>query len=231
GGRGAGCPGDGRGGAMCRVLRGGVAGGEPEALTGAPKVRHYLGSEPFSPDGQRLVYAGNDRTETDQDVLVRESATGETRRLVATEGAFFAGPGSPDGGTLCVLEMRSNTDQRLHLVAAGGGELAGIGGDGEAKRDPVGWSADGSRLYLVTDAGRDVEAVAALDPATGELSDVDSSEWGGERAELSGDRRGVGWGGGGGGGPPPPAPGVGARPGPPGAAPPPRGGSRLSAPH
>src|SRR5262249_4199428 len=50
---------DSQGDEMYQVYRIALDGGEPEALTGEPKVRHYLGAEPFSPDGQRLVYAAN----------------------------------------------------------------------------------------------------------------------------------------------------------------------------
>jgi dipeptidyl aminopeptidase/acylaminoacyl peptidase len=184
---------DSQGDEFYQLYRISLAGGAPVALTDAPKVRHYPGAEPFSPDGRLLAYAANDRVETEQDVLVLDLATGRTRRLVATEGTFFVGPWSPDGGTLCVVEARSNTDQVPFLVPAAGGDMALLGSGEEAKRDPIGWSADGSRFYLVTDAGRDVEAVVAVDPASGELSDVQAGEWGVEAAELSGDRRVLVW--------------------------------------
>ena len=184
---------DSQGDEFFQIHRIAAAGGEPEALTDTAKVRHYLGSEPFSPDGRWLAYAANDRTETDQDVLLRDLAGGGTRRVVATEGAFFPGPWSPDGATLCVLELRSNTDYRPHLVPAAGGELTPLLPGEETKRQPVAWSADGSRLYLVTDSGRDVEALVALDLAAGGLSDVDSPAWEVEAAELSGDRRVLVW--------------------------------------
>jgi len=176
-----------------QIYRIAARGGEPEALTDAPKIRHFLGSDAFSPDRRWLAYAANDRVETDQDVLLLDLAGGEPRRVVATEGTFFAGPWTPDSEILCVVEVRSNTDQRPYLVPVAGGDLAGLMSDEEAKRDPVGWSADGSRLFLVTDSGRDVDALVALDPASGELSDVDSSEWEVEGAELSGDRQVLVW--------------------------------------
>src|SRR5207244_12300568 len=64
---------------------------------------------------------------------------------------------------------------------------------GEAKRQPVGWSADGTVLYLVTDSGRDVEALVSLDRASRETSDVAAPAWTVEAAELSGDRRVLVW--------------------------------------
>jgi dipeptidyl aminopeptidase/acylaminoacyl peptidase len=164
-------------------------GGEPEALTDEPKARHYLADEPFSPDGRTLAYSSNDRVETDQDILLRDMETGEIRRMTTVEGAFFAGGWSPDGSTLSVLEMRGNTDSQPYLLPTAGGDLDPLMPGEETKRQPVGWSADGAMMYLVTDSGRDQEGLVSIDLATREVSDLDSPEWGVEGAELSGDRR------------------------------------------
>src|SRR5712691_6709285 len=48
---------DSQGDEFHQIHRIAAGGGEPEALTNAPKVRHFLGAEPFSPDGRWLVYA------------------------------------------------------------------------------------------------------------------------------------------------------------------------------
>jgi dipeptidyl aminopeptidase/acylaminoacyl peptidase len=185
---------DSQGDEFYQIHRVAAGGGPVEALTDAPKVRHYLmAADPFSPDGRLLAYAANDRAETDQDVLVRDMTTGQTRRLAQGDTVYFSGPWSPDGGTLCVLEFRSNTDFEPFLVAAGGGGLRPVLPGGEAKRMPVGWSADGGTLYVVSDAGRDTEALVGVEVAGGAVTEVDAPQWDVEAAELSADRRVLVW--------------------------------------
>jgi dipeptidyl aminopeptidase/acylaminoacyl peptidase len=183
---------DDKGDEFTQLYRLPVGGGSPETLTDKPKVRNYTGVEPFSPDGRWLAYSANDRVETEQDVLIRDLETGEVRRLVAEEGAFWAGPWSPDGQSIVVAEMRGNTDFRLSRVPATGGERVSVL-DSSAKNMPIGFSADGSQLYLTSDGGRDHEAVAALALADGVVSIVDGPDWDMDGAALSADHRVLVW--------------------------------------
>ena len=170
----------------------GLDGGDLVALTDAPKARHQLGDVAFSPNGRLLAYTANDRAETDEDVLVRELDTGEVRRLLVTDGTFSAGCWTPDGQALCVVEVFSNTDFRPSLVTLATGEREMLR-DTEAKHQPVGFSADGDLLYLVTDEGRDFTALVALSLADRTLSTVDAPDWDVESAALSADRRTLVW--------------------------------------
>src|SRR5689334_1944912 len=73
---------------------------------------------PLSPDGRCLAYAGNDRAPQDQDVLVRDVMTGETRRVYAGGGRAYAGFWTPDGRRLTVVERRTtNSDHVVHVVS------------------------------------------------------------------------------------------------------------------
>jgi dipeptidyl aminopeptidase/acylaminoacyl peptidase len=169
-----------------------LGGGEPVALTDAPKARHYLAAEAFSPDGTLLAYTANDRSETDEDVLVRDLATGEVRRVLVTDGSFSAECWSPDGQVLCIAQMFGNTDFRPSLLRVGTGERTPLL-DTPAKHQPVGFSADGSVLYLVSDAGRDFTALVALSVADKTVSTVDGPDWDVEMAALSADRGVLVW--------------------------------------
>ena len=83
-------------------------GGEPVALTDAPAVQHQLGSvETFSGDGRFIVYAGNDRDPTCQDILVRDLTTGHIDRIITADGLHFPIAFSPDGRQVAVVLMKS----------------------------------------------------------------------------------------------------------------------------
>ena len=163
-------------------------GSQRKQLTDDPKVVHYLGSDPVSPDGRWLVFTANDREVTDQDVLLRDLATGEVRRLLQRGGFLEAGPWAPDSSALVVMDFRSNTDSAPMVVRLDG-TLTRLLADRPGKHIGAGWSADGSAVYLTTDLDRDLVALVSLPAAGGDPEVVTAPAWDIELATVVADGR------------------------------------------
>jgi dipeptidyl aminopeptidase/acylaminoacyl peptidase len=194
-GKAAGFVADSRGDENTQLIELDVATGEQQSFTDEPNVQFEpaLG-EPYSPDGTRLAYAGNDVEPGRQDVLVRELATGRVRRIYDRGGRVFAGYWSPDGTHLTVADWREgNNDHVIYLVPAGGGEPRRVSGDVVAAYWLGPWMPDGSRFLVMTPAGRDVTGLAVMDAATGDLTWLDASDWEVEELALSRDGRRLVW--------------------------------------
>jgi dipeptidyl aminopeptidase/acylaminoacyl peptidase len=173
-------------------------GGEPRRLTDAPQVQHQLATiEPFSRDGRRVLYAGNDRDRTCQDVLLLDLETGDVQRIVATEGLHFPIGFSPDERYVGVTRLNSNTDADLLLVEPGVTDPAQPRllnpHEGEVKHDPAPWKPDGTAVYAITDSGRDFTGIAEFPVEEGEFRWVESPEWDVEQAVVSADGLTLAW--------------------------------------
>lgn len=172
------------------------AGGEPRRLTDADDRQFDLQDAPFSVDGRLLVYAGNDRDEMVQDLLVRDLGAGTVRRVESTPGEFASSAAvSPDARWLLAVVARSNTDADVAVVDLGDTD-AGIrlltAHDGEANNLPAGWLPDSSAAYVTTDADREFRALAtcALD---GRVELVVSPDWDVEGFAQTPDGSTVAW--------------------------------------
>ncbi|HET9187787.1 MAG TPA: S9 family peptidase [Acidothermaceae bacterium] len=173
-------------------------GGEPRRLTDAPQVQHQLATiEPFSRDGRRVLYAGNDRDRTSQDVLLLDLETGDVQRIVATEGLHFPIGFSPDERYVGVTRLNSNTDADLLLVEPGVTDPAQPRllnpHEGDVKHDPAPWKPDGTAVYAITDSGRDFTGIAEFPVAEGAFRWVESPEWDVEQAVVSADGSTLAW--------------------------------------
>lgn len=145
-------------------------GRQPRALTESHSVMHDFGA--FSPDGARLAYTANDRSESAFDVLVMDLATGATTRLLRrTEGACSVTAWRPDGTVIAVVENRSESDQRLHLVDVASGAAREVPRLGPTRYAAVRWA--GATLMAITDAGGvDWLRLCAIDPMSGQANDI-----------------------------------------------------------
>jgi dipeptidyl aminopeptidase/acylaminoacyl peptidase len=172
------------------------AGGQPTALT-EPGTAGYWPAfgDPFSPDGRYLAYAGNDRSPSDQDVLIRDLNTGEVRRAYAGGGRIYASHWSPDSTRLTIVDWRgATTDQIIYVLSIDDGGVTQITpSDGSATYDPGPWLPDGSGILVMTDFGRDHTGLASLDPETGRLSWIDAPDWDVEQVAVSPDGRTLAW--------------------------------------
>ena len=145
-------------------------GRRPRPLTESHSVTHDFGA--FSPDGMRIAYTANDRSEAVFDVLVAELATGTARRLMRRdEGACSVTAWRPDGAVLAVIEDRSASDQRVHLLDVAAGTARELPRRGPTRYGAVRWA--GSTLMAITDTGgADFLRLCAIDPVSGEASVV-----------------------------------------------------------
>lgn len=169
-------------------------GGRPEQLTDAPQVRHQIGAEPWSPDGSTILYNGNDRTPTDQDVLAMDAGTGEVRRVMHAGGLLVGLSWSPDGGTITVVDFKSNTSQDAYLLDAESGEAEHLTPrDEDLRFFPGPWAADGSGFYVLTDEGREYTGLAFYDLGKASYRWLETPEWEIEQVVASKDGRYLAW--------------------------------------
>ncbi len=170
-------------------------GGEPEPLTDAPAVQFDAAmGPPCSPDGRLLAYAGNDRVPQDQDVLLRDLDTGETRRLPADGGRMQPGYWAPDGRRLTAAQWRTGTDVVLYVLPVDGGPAVRLIPEDRVRTYWLGpWLPDGSGFLVLTDADREFTGLAVMDPETGELSWWDTPDRDIEDLALSADGRVLVW--------------------------------------
>jgi dipeptidyl aminopeptidase/acylaminoacyl peptidase len=173
-----------------------VASDTTTALTDARSVRHWpaLGDS-FSPDGKCLAYAGNDRSPADQDVLIRDLATGEVRRIYAGGGRVYPGHWSPDGSRLTAVDWRGAvSDQVMYVLSIDDGRLTRLtSADESATYIPGPWLPDGSGVLVLSDHGRDVRGLGVLDAETGHLSWLDACDWDVDDVALSRDGQVLVW--------------------------------------
>ena len=169
-------------------------GGRPRPLTDRPGVQFHLAAEPWSPDGRTIAYGGNDRSPTDQDVIVRDVAGAETGRPLAGGGFYQPIGWSPDGRHLTAIEAKSNMDSDVFVLSLADGSSRNLlPHEGEVKLFPGPWAPDGSGLYLLTDQGREFLGLAFFDLAAGGYRWVDTPDWDVEGLGLSRDGRLLAW--------------------------------------
>ena len=172
-----------------------VTGGQPAMFPSEADVRHSLGfGKSWSPDGSHVAFAGNDREPTEQDVMIRDMATGHERRIVTGEATYFPAGWSPDGSQLLALEFLTNTNTNILVVDIEEGTArTATPHDGEALYVPTGWASDGSGFYLTTDEGREFTGLAFHDLERNTREWVEAPEWEVEAASISSDGTRLVW--------------------------------------
>lgn len=144
------------------------------------------GAVQWSEDGRMMAFQSTRRNGRSNDIWLHNIAAGSEPELVleSPDGTWW-GPVefSPDGSRLLVLQYISVNDSRIHLVDLETGERRQIiGSMGEPNAEDAsrylafGFDADGSGIYLATDAGHEFAKLAYL-----------SLEQGAEPQILSGD--------------------------------------------
>jgi dipeptidyl aminopeptidase/acylaminoacyl peptidase len=169
-------------------------GGEPVALTDRPDVQYFLASTPWSPDGSAIAYAGNDREPTAQDIIVRDIATGDERRVIQDGKIHEAGNWSPDGTYLTTTEFQSNTRSQISVIEIGTGEREVLDlADEPALFNPGPWSADGAGFWVATDVGREFMGIQYYNAQQDSAEWVLEPEWDIEAIDASPDGRYLAW--------------------------------------
>jgi len=165
-------------------------GSEFRALTQKPEVMYREGT--WSPDGQRVVYASNERDPRYFDIYEREMASGDVRLLWQQDSTNFPASYSPDGTRVIVSRMHSNIFTQLFLLDTASGEARALtpdSSDGPSEFLNPSWAADGRGLYVLSNRGRDFINLAWLDLASGELTYLRDDQWDADRLEVTHDGR------------------------------------------
>lgn len=173
-----------------------VDGGPTRLLAGAKAVQYTPGfGPPFSPGGERLLYAGNDRSPADQDILIREIATGEVTRIYTGGGNAVPGYWSPDGTSVSVVEFTdSNSDHTLHLVRSHDGTTTRLTPKEHiAMYWPGPWLPNGTGFLVRSNAERDFTGLALIDVNTQRMSWLDTPAMDVEHVALSTNGRVLVW--------------------------------------
>lgn len=175
-----------------RVYRVPARGGQPEEIAGKEKVQYEMLG--WSPDGRYISYAGNDREETDQDVILRDETTGEDKRIVDYGGLYSPAHWSPDSTRFLALDVKSNTNMDIYVVDVASEEAVLVTPhEGEVFMIPAGWAADGSGFYLLTDEGREFTGLAFHRLPDNTREWVETPDWDVENATVSSDGRWLAW--------------------------------------
>jgi dipeptidyl aminopeptidase/acylaminoacyl peptidase len=161
-------------------------GGKAEALTDAPEVQYFLGESPWSPNGELIAYAGNDRDPYAQDIIIREAPTGEVDHAVADGRVNFAGSWSPDGTYLLIADGRSNLEILPKLLNAQTGELEDLGSEDDLANDqPAAWAPDGSGFWMITDRNSEHDWLGFFDLESRQVTPVSQPDWSVEMVTVS----------------------------------------------
>jgi len=141
------------------------------------------------------MYTSTERSSGDQDVALREMATGEVRRVYVGGGRVFAGFWAPDGKALTATHwIEGNSDHVIYLVPADGGPAKRLTPSDVTATYWLGpWLPDGSGFLVRSNAGREFTGLAKLDAATGDLTWLVTPDWDVEYAALSADGRVLLW--------------------------------------
>lgn len=170
-------------------------GGESTPLTNRPDVQYYLAErQAWSPDGDYIAFAGNDREPTAQDAIIRQVVTGEDDRVLMDGGIYFASGWSPDGRMMTAVKANSTMDLRPVIVDVQTGKLETLAAaDEPAQFLPGPWKGDGSGFWMVTDKGQEFSGLAFVDARTREMSWVEQPAWDVEAVSASQDGRFLAW--------------------------------------
>jgi dipeptidyl aminopeptidase/acylaminoacyl peptidase len=167
-----------------------AVGGKLRRLTSRDDARFLLAQQPWSPDGRTLACASNSEDPANFDLVMIDTATGSAVRLSREPLFHQATCWSPDGRLLAGTIERSNVHQDIVVADRETGEcLCLTVGRDEARRWPVGFSADASALYLLTDEGRPFRGLARLDLGSGEMEWIKRPDWDIDYAAMSADAR------------------------------------------
>ncbi|HVU13392.1 MAG TPA: S9 family peptidase [Phototrophicaceae bacterium] len=173
----------------------GAQGGWPEPLTNKMDAQHFLSADAYSPDGQTIAYAGNDVNPMNMEVILRNAATGETRRPFPAGGAMYIPVAwSPNGRYLTALKQVSNTEMDILLLDTQTSAIVNTTEhDGDMIFVPGPWAKDSSGFYIATNSGREFVGLAFYKIADQKWEWVETPDHDLENITLSKDGRVLLW--------------------------------------
>ena len=163
--------------------------GWPRPVTDRHDVQYEVG--PVADDGRRMLFDGNQERPTDVAIYLLDIPSGRYKLVLDLEARqFYPAAWHPDGRRAAIAEVLGTTDQSAFVFDVESGELRNLTPhEGDEFNAPVGFSADGSCLYNLTDRGTEQNCLETIDLTTGKRAALIQSDWGIEQADLSADRR------------------------------------------
>ncbi|MEE4296028.1 MAG: S9 family peptidase [Wenzhouxiangella sp.] len=144
----------------------------------------------WSPDGKMVAWSSTTWEEPNYAIWVADPSDASTRRkLIQAEGATSPREWSPDGRTLLLGRYISINETRLFLLDIESGEMNQVRPDRQVAYGAAQFSADGSELYVVSDAGSEFRRILAINLASGEERVVVEHPWDVQAMDLSPDGR------------------------------------------
>jgi dipeptidyl aminopeptidase/acylaminoacyl peptidase len=165
-------------------------GGTPRPLVPDPAVIHIFGA--WSPDGTQIAYAANSRDPAFFDIytLALDDPMATPQRVYQQDGSNTVAAWMPDGQALIVTHTLSPSKQDLYLVPLDGGAPRLLTPyDGNAIHQEVQVTPGGSRLFVISDRGREFAALWQLDLASDEWTALAAPDWDVEKVYLAPDGR------------------------------------------
>jgi dipeptidyl aminopeptidase/acylaminoacyl peptidase len=142
----------------------------------------------WSEDGKLVAWASATWEQPDYTIWVADPSRPATRRqLVQAQGATTPREWSPDGSQLLLGRYISINEARLFLLDLESGEMTQIQPDRQVAYGAARFSADGSELFVVSDAGAEFRRVLAIDLGTGEDRVVVEHPWDVQAMDISPD--------------------------------------------
>ena len=160
-------------------------GGEIRALTDSPKVMHIFGG--WSPDGESIAYASNERHPAHFDAYVMDVSDGDARMVFQRDGSNSVAAWTPDGKGLVISRDLTSRYNDLTYLDLNTGDARPLSQDGLATYSSLSWDKQGKGIYLSTNRDREFSALAWMDAASGELAALAEPTWDVEAVSLSPD--------------------------------------------
>jgi dipeptidyl aminopeptidase/acylaminoacyl peptidase len=163
--------------------------GWPHPVTDRDDVQYEAG--PVADNGRSMLFDGNQERPMDVAIYLLDIPSGRYKLVLDLAGRqLYPAAWHPDGRRAAIAEVLGTTDQSAFVLDVESEELRNLTPhEGEEFNAPVGFSADGSRLYNLTDRGAEQNFLETIDLATGKRAAFVQSDWGIEQADLSADRR------------------------------------------
>ena len=162
------------------------------ALTSNPAVRYNFGS--WSKDGAWISYSSNERDPKWFDAYVMNVETRQARRVLEKDALFSAREFSNDGTRLLISRDNASLDNDLFVLdlstaGAAAGPVHLTPHEGRVQYRVLGWTADDSGLWVLSDENREFLALGRLDIGARKIKWIREPKWDVTSGALSRDGR------------------------------------------
>lgn len=150
--------------------------GHVKDLTPAEKAKFQFAG--LSHDRKSFFYQSNQRNKAAFDVYEMDLATLTPRLIFENPGGFFPGDISPDKHYLALAKTITTTNSDAYLYDIHTKETKLLTAHtGDVSNNPEGFTPDGKKLLIATNAGNEFSYVNTYDLSTGKSQLLDKANW------------------------------------------------------